>query len=209
MASRGGPFGFEQIMYKRTKDVLSCTDGRRRTEIRDAGRGPAAAAGFARGWAGGPWRVAAARSASLPGRPVGGAVRSARSVRSPAKGAASPWNRSKRARILRARPVGALHPGSRPRGARKGRDRRIRPQMAPQTVGIARNMPGFSRRVQVPLLDSAAARIWLSVVAGVIASGSIFTWMIAGRPELSARSNAGKNSAVSSTVSPWPPKARA
>ena len=43
---------------------------------------------------------------------------------------------------------------------------------------------------------------WLLAIA-------IFTCTIEGRLEASARSNAGKNSVVSSTVSPWPPKARA
>jgi hypothetical protein len=56
---------------------------------------------------------------------------------------------------------------------------------------------------------SAFRRIAARVVVGVIASGSILTWRIAGLPDASARSNAGANSAVISTVSPCPPNARA
>jgi hypothetical protein len=48
----------------------------------------------------------------------------------------------------------------------------------------------------------AAERIAVKVVVGVIASGSIFTWIIEGNPEARARSNAGRNCSVSSTVSP-------
>ncbi len=49
----------------------------------------------------------------------------------------------------------------------------------------------------------------VSVVAGVIASGSIFRWMMAGLPDASAAWNAAGKSSVLSTVTPKPPKARA
>ncbi len=49
----------------------------------------------------------------------------------------------------------------------------------------------------------------LSVVEGVIASGSTLTWMIAGLPDSCAALNAGAKSAVFATVKPKPPNARA
>ena len=55
----------------------------------------------------------------------------------------------------------------------------------------------------------ASARISLSVARGVIASGSTRSSITAGRPDATARSNAGANSSVRSTTSPWPPKASA
>lgn len=61
----------------------------------------------------------------------------------------------------------------------------------------------------LPPFSSARARMADKVVVGVIASGSTLTCRIEGRPDANARSYAGRNSAVSSTVSPWPPKARA
>jgi hypothetical protein len=61
----------------------------------------------------------------------------------------------------------------------------------------------------LPPFSSACARMADKVVVGVIASGSTLTCRIEGRPDANARSYAGRNSAVSSTVSPWPPKARA
>jgi len=53
------------------------------------------------------------------------------------------------------------------------------------------------------------SRMSLSVRAGVIASGSSLISMIAGLPLVRARSKAGAKASVVSTVSPWPPKARA
>jgi protein PsiE len=61
----------------------------------------------------------------------------------------------------------------------------------------------------LPPFSSACPRMADKVVVGVIASGSTLTCRIEGRPDANARSYAGRNSAVSSTVSPWPPKARA
>jgi transaldolase len=55
----------------------------------------------------------------------------------------------------------------------------------------------------------AFSRSAVSVVVGVIASGSIRQCRIAGLPEARARSSAGANSSVVSTRSPCPPKARA
>ena len=114
----------------------------------------------------------------------------------------------RRAPSRRARPPPS---GGRPPATPKGEGLRVANARNKRRKPLEsfENTPGFWRQVQVPFLKRAAARIWLSVVVGVIASGSIFTWMIEGRPEPSARSNAGRNSAVSSTVSPWPPKARA
>src|SRR5712692_754578 len=56
---------------------------------------------------------------------------------------------------------------------------------------------------------SAFSRIADSVVAGVMASGSMRSSTIAGLPEREARSKAPAKSSVRSTVSPCPPKARA
>jgi len=56
---------------------------------------------------------------------------------------------------------------------------------------------------------NAFSRIAERVVAGVIASGSMRSSISAGLPDFEARSNAGAKSSVRSTVSPWPPKARA
>ena len=53
-----------------------------------------------------------------------------------------------------------------------------------------------------PLAAIAFSRSAVSVVVGVIASGSIFTWRIAGLPELTASVNAGAKSAVFSTTAP-------
>lgn len=53
------------------------------------------------------------------------------------------------------------------------------------------------------------SRMSVSVRAGVIASGSSLISMIAGLPLVRARSKAGAKASVVSTVSPWPPKARA
>ena len=80
---------------------------------------------------------------------------------------------------------------------------RHEPELSPSRVKRSR---GLYRRA---LFSSACARMADKVVVGVIASGSTLTCRIEGRPEASARSYAGRNSAVSSTVSPWPPKARA
>ena len=60
-----------------------------------------------------------------------------------------------------------------------------------------------------PSPASALSRMALSVVEGVIASGSTFMWMIAGLPEATESSNAWAKSAVFSTLAPKPPKARA
>src|SRR6185436_3291459 len=65
-------------------------------------------------------------------------------------------------------------------------------------------------RPEVHCFDLIAfSRIAESVVAGVMASGSIFSSIRAGLPEREARSKAGAKSSVRSTVSPCPPKARA
>jgi hypothetical protein len=56
--------------------------------------------------------------------------------------------------------------------------------------------------VCVHYLTKAAERIAVKVVVGVIASGSIFTWIIEGDPEPRALSKAGRNWGVSSIVSP-------
>ncbi len=58
-------------------------------------------------------------------------------------------------------------------------------------------------------LASDFSRMASSVVVGVIALASTFTWMIDGLPDLSAASNALGKSAVFSTVAPKPPNARA
>ena len=89
----------------------------------------------------------------------------------------------------------------------------------PQTQAFVRTCPSFETPAVAgpqdevgacfPLFSSACLRIADKVVVGVIASGSTLTCRIEGRPEANARSYAGRNSAVSSTVSPWPPKARA
>src|SRR3981189_1359483 len=55
----------------------------------------------------------------------------------------------------------------------------------------------------------AAALIFASVIAGVIASGSILSWITAGFPDFCAARNALGKSAVLSTKTPKPPKARA
>src|SRR3977135_1446865 len=55
----------------------------------------------------------------------------------------------------------------------------------------------------------AAERIFASVIAGVIASGSILSWITAGLPDFCAARNALGKSAVLSTKTPKPPKARA
>ena len=200
-------------------------------EIRDAGRGPAAAAGFARrSWPG----VAVARPAPcIPGRGREDFFRR-RLLQPIEKARSAVRNGSEIHRKIEeflanfgapgaffAHPARFLKSGGRLRG---GRDRsRAAVARDSQGEGLEGANARKSRRKpleslktrpnlatgQLPLLARAAARIWLSVVVGVIASGSIFTWMIEGRPEPSARSNAGRNSAVSSTVSPWPPKARA
>src|ERR1700691_5252647 len=90
--------------------------------------------------------------------------------------------------------------------------------MVHETPAFARTRPSFETPAAAGPQDevgacfafsSACARIADNVVVGVIVSGSTLTCRIEGRPEASARSYAGKNSAVSSTVSPWPPKARA
>ena len=69
-----------------------------------------------------------------------------------------------------------------------------------------RNKSGHDNR---QAFASACSRILLRVVAGVIASGSIFTWMMDGLPDVRAAVNASAKSAVRSTVAPNPPKARA
>lgn len=53
-----------------------------------------------------------------------------------------------------------------------------------------------------PRAASEVARILLSVVAGVIASGSIRRWMMAGLPASTAARNAAGKSSVRSTVTP-------
>ena len=72
-----------------------------------------------------------------------------------------------------------------------------------QESGIARFAHDPARRC------NAASRIALSVVAGVIASGIDLHMQDRRLARASARAKAGRNSAVSSTVSPCPPKARA
>ena len=62
--------------------------------------------------------------------------------------------------------------------------------------------PGAGRRL-TKLIASRGCRV--SVLVGVIASGSSLISMIAGLPLARARSKAGAKSAVFSTVSPWPP----
>src|SRR5690349_820010 len=59
------------------------------------------------------------------------------------------------------------------------------------------------------LAHDAASRIAVSVVRGLIASGSMRRASTAGRPASSARSSAPPNSPVRSTVSPCAPNARA
>jgi len=56
---------------------------------------------------------------------------------------------------------------------------------------------------------ACASRILPMVVREVICSRLVLTWMIEATFEARQRSKAGANSAVFSTVSPWPPKARA
>jgi len=56
---------------------------------------------------------------------------------------------------------------------------------------------------------SDLARIFASVVTGVIASGSMASRMMAGLPDACASLNAAGKSAVRSTLTPKPPKARA
>src|SRR6266513_4299913 len=67
--------------------------------------------------------------------------------------------------------------------------------------------PGRSRVHRLDL--SAFSRIAESVVAGVMASGSMRSSRIAGLPEVAARSNADAKSSVRSTIAPCAPNARA
>ena len=72
-----------------------------------------------------------------------------------------------------------------------------------EELGHDRSIADSLARPQTfPPFSSACARMADKVVVGVIASGSTLTCRIEGRPEASARSYAGRNSAVSSTVSP-------
>jgi hypothetical protein len=78
-----------------------------------------------------------------------------------------------------------------PRPSERGRSV-LRPERLDSLVG-PQALPRFS---------SACARMEDKVVVGVIALGSTLTCRIEGKPEASARSYAGRNPAVSSTVSP-------
>src|SRR5262245_16349264 len=135
----------------------------------------------------------------------------------------------------RAASRGALHQGREAATPSEGHDFRKRlhvprPEDAAlhRLRGAAGRMPRLSRQQALRLLRvpevrarppgrpevhrfdlSAFSRIAESVVAGVIASGSIFSSMMAGLPAREARSKAGAKSSVRSTVSPWPPNARA
>src|SRR5262249_25605085 len=106
------------------------------------------------------------------------------------------------------------------RGGRKlsGRDQ-LRPDRTAEAV--RRRLSGqqrgsdFSLNIlsaeppYAPRCASDLARILASVVIGVIASGSILSRMIEGLPDACACLNAAGNSAVFSTSTPKPPKARA
>src|SRR5437016_3005013 len=73
-----------------------------------------------------------------------------------------------------------------------------------------RRCTAYGSRPAVHRFDlSAFSRIAESVVAGVMASGSMRSSRIAGLPEARARSNAGAKSSVRSTTSPCAPNARA
>ena len=78
-----------------------------------------------------------------------------------------------------------------------------------EELGHEGSIADAARPQRLACFLSACARMADRVVVGVIASGSTLTCRIEGSPEASARSYAGRNPAVSSTVSPWPPKARA
>src|SRR5688572_2777966 len=91
------------------------------------------------------------------------------------------------------------------RGA-PGRVSRLSRQPALRVLRFPQVRARPAGRPEIHCFDlKAFSRIADSVVAGVIASGSILSSMIAGLPEALARSNAGAKSAVRSTVSPWPP----
>src|SRR5450830_1327705 len=99
-------------------------------------------------------------------------------------------------------------PDDRLREPGEGQFLALRRPPSPRTRGEGKKVRQL-RCVEVlpPPPASAFSRMPESVAVGVIASGSIFRWMMAGLPEARAAAKAAGKSAVFSTRTPKPPKA--